>query len=45
MMIYPSRRAEIYRTDPPRRRECLYFLAVGHYKLGSFDSAKKYTGP
>lgn len=34
---------EIYRTDPPRRRECLYFLAVGHYKLGSFDSAKKYT--
>lgn len=35
---------EIYRTDPPRRRECLYFLAVGHYKLGSFDSAKKYTG-
>lgn len=36
---------DIYRTDPPRRRECLYFLAVGHYKLGSFAEAKRYNGP
>ncbi|KAL8278218.1 hypothetical protein RQP46_009391 [Phenoliferia psychrophenolica] len=34
---------DIYRTEPPRRRECLYFLAVGHYKLGNWSEAKRYN--
>ncbi|KAK4046381.1 mitochondrial membrane protein [Microbotryomycetes sp. JL201] len=35
---------EIYRDEPNRRRECLYFLAVGHYKLGNYQEAKRYNG-
>lgn len=35
--------ADIYRTEPTRRRECLYFLAVGHYKLGNFGEARRYN--
>ncbi|GAA5846803.1 hypothetical protein JCM9279_004446 [Rhodotorula babjevae] len=35
---------DIYRTEPSRRRECLYFLAVGHYKLGNYPEAKRYNG-
>ncbi|GAA5885697.1 hypothetical protein JCM3774_003041 [Rhodotorula dairenensis] len=34
---------DIYRTEPTRRRECLYFLAVGHYKLGNYPEAKRYN--
>ncbi|KAM0750416.1 mitochondrial fission 1 protein [Meredithblackwellia eburnea MCA 4105] len=34
---------EIYRAEPTRRRECLYFLAVGHYKLGNWSEAKRYN--
>ncbi|GAA6014554.1 hypothetical protein JCM11491_004539 [Sporobolomyces phaffii] len=34
---------EIYRSEPERRRECLYFLAVGHYKLGNYPEAKRYN--
>lgn len=35
---------EIYRAEPPRRRECLYYLALGHYKMGNFEEAKKFNG-
>ncbi|GAA5837809.1 hypothetical protein JCM5353_002971 [Sporobolomyces roseus] len=35
---------EIYRSEAERRRECLYFLAVGHYKLGNYQEAKRYNG-
>lgn len=35
---------DIYRSEPTRRRECLYFLAVGHYKLGNYAEAKRYNG-
>ncbi|GAA5920706.1 hypothetical protein JCM1841_004944 [Sporobolomyces salmonicolor] len=35
---------DIYRSEPERRRECLYFLAVGHYKLGNYPEAKRYNG-
>lgn len=35
---------QIYRDEPNRRRECLYFLAVGHYKLGNYAEAKRYNG-
>ncbi|BGP52550.1 hypothetical protein JCM8202_003160 [Rhodotorula sphaerocarpa] len=34
---------DIYRTEPTRRRECLYFLAVGHYKLGNYPEAKRFN--
>ena len=35
---------DIYRSEPTRRRECLYFLAVGHYKLANYAEAKRYNG-
>ncbi|KAF8311358.1 mitochondrial fission 1 protein [Clavulina sp. PMI_390] len=35
---------EIYRAEPTRRRECLYYLALGHYKMGNYDDAKKFNG-
>ena len=35
---------DIYRSDPPRRRECLYYLSLGHYKLSNFDEAKRFNG-
>jgi len=34
---------EIYRAEPTRRRECLYYLALGHYKMENFDEAKKFN--
>ncbi|KAH9166725.1 hypothetical protein EDB89DRAFT_2002022 [Lactarius sanguifluus] len=35
--------ADIYRSEPKRRRECLYYLALGHYKMGNFDEAKSFN--
>ncbi|KAF7356706.1 Mitochondrial fission 1 protein [Mycena venus] len=35
---------ELYRAEPTRRRECLYYLALGHYKMGNFEEAKKFNG-
>jgi len=34
---------EIYRAEPTRRRECLYYLALGHYKMANYDEAKKFN--
>ncbi|KAJ3541182.1 hypothetical protein NMY22_g3992 [Coprinellus aureogranulatus] len=34
---------EIYRAEPTRRRECLYYLALGHYKLGNYDEARRFN--
>ena len=34
--------SEIFRTSPERRRECLYYLALGNFKLGNFANARKY---
>lgn len=34
---------EIYRSDPPRRRECLYYLSLGHYKMGNFEEARRFN--
>ena len=28
---------------PERRRECLYYLALGNYKLGSYAEARRYN--
>lgn len=33
---------EIFRNSPERRRECLYYLALGNYKLGSYAEARRY---
>ncbi|KAK5653874.1 hypothetical protein OQA88_7798 [Cercophora sp. LCS_1] len=35
--------SEIFRTSPERRRECLYYLALGNYKLGNYGQARKYN--
>jgi len=35
--------SEIFRTSPERRRECLYYLALGNFKLGNFAQARKYN--
>jgi len=34
---------DIYRNSPERRRECLYYLALGNYKLGNYADARKYN--
>jgi len=34
---------EIYRTEPTRRRECLYYLALGHYKMGNYEEARQFN--
>ncbi|KAI9098739.1 hypothetical protein DFS34DRAFT_87882 [Phlyctochytrium arcticum] len=34
---------EIYKDLPSRRRECLYYLALGEYKLGNYKDARKYN--
>ena len=35
--------SEIFRASPDRRRECLYYLALGNYKLGNYAEAKRYN--
>ncbi|KAM3510089.1 hypothetical protein MY10362_000228 [Beauveria mimosiformis] len=35
--------SEIFRIAPERRRECLYYLALGNYKLGSYGEARRYN--
>ena len=35
--------ADIYEHEPSRRRECLYYLALGHYKLKNYTESKKFT--
>lgn len=35
--------ADIYEHEPKRRRECLYYLALGHYKLKNYTESKKFT--
>ncbi|KAI8614363.1 hypothetical protein BC830DRAFT_1065579 [Chytriomyces sp. MP71] len=34
---------ELYKEHPSRRRECLYYLSVGNYKLAQFVEARKYN--
>jgi fission 1 protein len=35
--------ADVFRTSPDRRRECLYYLAMGHYKLSNYQEARRYN--
>ncbi|KAI6044337.1 hypothetical protein EDC04DRAFT_428872 [Pisolithus marmoratus] len=34
---------DIYRTEPSRRRECLYYIALGYYKMGNYEDAKSFN--
>ncbi|KAJ3256002.1 mitochondrial membrane protein [Boothiomyces macroporosus] len=34
---------EIYKENPNRRRECLYYLALGEFKLSNYKEAKDFT--
>jgi len=34
---------DIYRNEPTRRRECLYYLALGHYKLSNYEQARRFN--
>ncbi|KAG9295944.1 hypothetical protein G9A89_011796 [Geosiphon pyriformis] len=34
---------EIYKETPDRRRECLYYLALGYYKLSEYSKAREYN--
>lgn len=33
---------DIYKESPNRRRECLYYLTIGCYKISEFTMAKRY---
>lgn len=35
--------SEIFRNSPERRRECLYYLALGNYKLGNYSESRRYN--
>jgi len=35
--------SEIFRASPEHRRECLYYLALGNYKLGNYAEARRYN--
>ncbi|SCU92424.1 LAMI_0E10330g1_1 [Lachancea mirantina] len=34
---------DIYKESSMRRRECLYYLTIGCYKLGEYSTAKRYS--
>ncbi|KAI8079505.1 uncharacterized protein B0P05DRAFT_540858, partial [Gilbertella persicaria] len=34
---------EIYTDAPERRRECLYFLAIGNFKLFNYSEARRFN--
>lgn len=36
-------RVDIYKEVPDRRRECLFYLALGHFKLGNYNDARKFN--
>lgn len=35
--------SEIFSVAPERRRECLYYLALGNYKLGNYAESRRYN--
>ncbi|KAI8827586.1 mitochondria fission 1 protein [Chytriomyces cf. hyalinus JEL632] len=34
---------ELYKEHPARRRECLYYLSIGNYKLAQYVEARKFN--
>ena len=35
--------SQIFRTASDRRRECLYYIALGNFKLGNYAEARRYN--
>ncbi|RMZ83289.1 hypothetical protein DV738_g1253, partial [Chaetothyriales sp. CBS 135597] len=35
--------SDIFKSEPGRRRECLYYLALGNYKLGNYAEARRFN--
>jgi len=33
--------SDIFRVAPERRRECLFYLALGNFKLGNYGEARR----
>ncbi|GAA5801979.1 hypothetical protein HPULCUR_007439 [Helicostylum pulchrum] len=36
-------KVEIYTDAPERRRECLYFLAIGNFKIKNYSEARRFN--
>lgn len=36
--------ADIYKTEALRRRECLYYISLGLYKMQEYSEAQRYIG-
>jgi hypothetical protein len=34
---------EMYNEDTERQRECVYYLALGYYRLGEYGLSRKYN--
>lgn len=35
--------SDIFRDSAERRRECLYYIALGNYKLGNYSEARRHN--
>jgi len=35
--------SDIFKAAPERKRECLYYLALGNWKLGNYQEARRYN--
>lgn len=40
---YTRNTIEIYTDAPERRRECLYFLAIGNFKTSNYSEARRFN--
>lgn len=43
VLIYSLSIKEIYTDAPERRRECLYFLAIGNFKISNYAEARRFN--
>jgi fission 1 protein len=34
---------DVFKDSPQRRRECLYYLAIGTFKLGDYSDSRRYV--
>jgi hypothetical protein len=41
--VFILRIIEIYTDAPERRRECLYFLAIGNFKIKNYSEARRFN--
>jgi fission 1 protein len=42
-LFLPANIIEIYTDAPERRRECLYFLAIGNFKISNYSEARRFN--